>query len=282
VNKSKVLGGIMKHIKDFINMKKNKESITMLTAYDYISAVIAQNCDIDIILVGDSLGMVMQGENSTLGVSLQDIIYHSKIVRKGADNTFIIADMPYSTYHIDLSITKRNAFDIIIQTKANAVKIEGGNQNRLNVISSLVEDEIPVCAHLGMTPQSINRFGSFKVQAKETQEQDELLKQALNVEKAGAFMLVLECVPELIAKQISEELSIPVIGIGAGRYTDGQVMVWHDILGLSNITPKFVKKYIDLNTVIQENVNQYREEVKNKKFPMKQNVYFPIDKDKGV
>ncbi|MCK9328386.1 MAG: 3-methyl-2-oxobutanoate hydroxymethyltransferase [Candidatus Cloacimonetes bacterium] len=272
----------MKHIKDFINMKKNKESITMLTAYDYISAVIAQNCDIDIILVGDSLGMVMQGENSTLGVSLQDIIYHSKIVRKGADNTFIIADMPYSTYHIDLSITKRNAFDIIIQTKANAVKIEGGNQNRLNVISSLVEDEIPVCAHLGMTPQSINRFGSFKVQAKETQEQDELLKQALNVEKAGAFMLVLECVPELIAKQISEELSIPVIGIGAGRYTDGQVMVWHDILGLSNITPKFVKKYIDLNTVIQENVNQYREEVKNKKFPMKQNVYFPIDKDKGV
>jgi len=268
----------MKHLADFYKMKEDKIPISMLTAYDYISGFIAQNSEIDIILVGDSLGMVIQGEESTISVSLKDIIYHSKIVRKGADRTFIIADMPYSSYHIDLATTKRNAFSLIIEAKANAVKIEGGNSQRIEVIKSLVDSEIPVCGHLGLTPQSINKFGSFKVQAKDSEAQDILLEQALDIQKAGAFMLVLECVPESIATTVTEKLTIPVIGIGAGRYTDGQVMVWHDILGLSCITPKFVKKYIDLKDIIQENVKIYNDEVKGKQFPMKQNVYFPIDK----
>lgn len=266
----------MKKIEDFKRMKQENTPITMLTAYDYSSAQIAEACDTDIILVGDSLGMVFQGKNSTIEVTINDIIYHSKAVKLGANNTFIIADMPYMSYHLDINTSKLNAAKLMIETKANAVKIEGGSDSRIQVIEALIDCEIPVCGHLGLTPQSINIFGDYKVQAKEEKAQQKLIEQAKRLEAAGAFMLVLECIPEALAKTVSESLNIPTIGIGAGRYTDGQVMVWHDILGLSNLTPKFVKKYIDLKQIISENVKEYIDDVKNNKFPQKENVYFPI------
>lgn len=269
----------MKHIVDFIKMKKESMPITMLTAYDYMSGVICQVSGVDIILVGDSLGMVFQGKTNTISVSVDDIVYHSKIVRKGADNTFVIADMPYGSYHLNLYDTKKNALKIMIEGQANAVKIEGGSQNRIDVIKSLVDCEIPVCGHLGLTPQSINKFGDYKVQGKDENSSDLIFKQAKEIEQAGSFMLVLECIPERLGKEISETLNIPVIGIGAGRYTDGQVMVWNDILGLSNLTPKFVKKYVDLKSVIETNVKSYLDEVKENKFPSKNNVYYPIEID---
>jgi len=264
-------------IDDFIMMKKKGEKITMLTAYDYISGQIAQACEIDIVLIGDSLGMVIQGKKSTIEVSVDDIVYHSKAVRNGAPEKFILADMPYMSYHLDINTTKQNAARLIIEGKANAVKLEGGTESRLDAIKALVDCEIPVCGHLGLTPQSINLFGDYKMQAKTKVEQEKLLYQAKNIEQAGAFMLVLECIPEELGKTVSENLSIPVIGIGAGRYTDGQVLVWHDILGISDISPKFSKKYIDLKQVISKAVNSYRSDVKGKEFPEKGNVYLAVE-----
>jgi 3-methyl-2-oxobutanoate hydroxymethyltransferase len=259
-------------------MKKQGELITMLTAYDYPSAKIAEMSGIDVILVGDSLGNVVQGNNTTLNVKLRDIIYHSKAVRNGAKDTFIIADMPYMTYHLDIKKTKANAAKIMTEAGVNAVKIEGGSDSRIEAIRAIIDCEVPVCGHLGLTPQSINILGDFKVQGKNPKDQEKLIEQALKIEKAGAFMLVLECIPEELGKTISERLTIPVIGIGAGRFTDGQVMVWHDILGMSDITPKFVKKYVDLKRVILEQVTLYIKDVKEKQFPERENVYIPIDK----
>jgi len=260
---------------NFKERKKKNEMITMLTAYDYFSGQIAQQCGVDLILVGDSLGMVIKGEASTINVSLDEVVYHTKAVRKGAADTFIIADMPYMTYHLDVNTTKLNAAKLIIEGKANAVKLEGGTDSRIEAIKALIDCQIPVCGHLGLTPQSINMFGDYRLQAKVDAEQEILIQQALAIEAAGAFMLVLECIPEALGKKVSEQLSIPVIGIGAGRFTDGQVMVWHDILGMSDIAPKFVKKYVDLKQIILENVTLYVEEVNEKRFPQKENVYLP-------
>ena len=268
----------MKQISDFNVMKSDKEQIVMLTAYDYFSGVVGELSAVDVILVGDSLGNVVQGDNTTIGVTLNEMIYHSKMVRKGAPNTFIVTDMPYMTYHINTQKTKVNAAKIIINSRANAVKIEGGSESRIEAINALIDCEIPVCGHLGLTPQSINILGEFKVQAKEEIQQEILLTQAMNIEKAGAFMLVLECVPEALGKKVSESLKIPVIGIGAGRFTDGQVMVWHDILGMSEQSPRFVKKYVDLKQIVNESVSNYIKDVKNGGFPEKGNVYFPIKK----
>jgi len=203
----------MRTINDFKEMKKKKELITMLTAYDYFSGQIAQLCEIDIILVGDSLGMVIQGKKSTLEVSIDDIVYHAKAVRNGATEAFIIADMPYMSYHLDINTTKVNAARLMIEGKANAVKLEGGTDSRIDAIKALVDCEIPVCGHLGLTPQSINIFGDYKLQAKSKEEQDKLLSQAKNIENAGAFMLVLECIPEELGQIVKDALSIPVIGI---------------------------------------------------------------------
>ena len=267
----------MKSIKNFYAMKNTNDKIVMLTGYDYSAGMIAESCGIDIILVGDSLGMVVQGKKSTIEVSLEDIITHTKSVRSAARDTFIIADMPYMSYHLDHNTTKQNAAKIMIATGANAVKIEGGTQTRLDAIKAIIDCEIPVCGHLGLTPQSINIFGDYKVQARSQTDQDTLLQQAIDLEKAGAFMLVLECIPEALGQIVTQTISIPTIGIGAGRYTDGQVMVWHDILGLSDLTPKFVKKYIDLKQIIADNVLNYISDVKETRFPDIENVYYPIE-----
>ena len=270
----------MRNIGYFTKMKNNNTKISMITAYDYSSGKITEAANIDCILVGDSLGMVELGYENTLEVTIDDIIYHTKAVRRGAKDTFIISDMPYMSYHLSLKDTKLNASRLIIEGKANAVKLEGGTKSRLEAISAIVDCEIPVVAHLGLTPQSVNKFGGFKIQGKTNNKYNEILNQALEIQKAGAFMLVLEGIPESLGKEISEKLSIPTIGIGAGRYTDGQVLVWHDILGLSDLDAKFSKKYIDLDLEIKNVLKEFDNDVKNKIFPTIKNVYFPIENEK--
>jgi 3-methyl-2-oxobutanoate hydroxymethyltransferase len=266
----------MKNVKTFKKMKKNSQKIVMVTAYDYPSGKYVQESEIDIILVGDSLGMVILGYEDTLKVTLDDIIHHTKAARRGADDTFIVADMPFMTYNLNLEQTKKNAALLITEGGANAVKLEGGKPSRLEVIEAIVDCEIPVVAHLGLTPQSINVFGGYKVQGKKEVEFNNILNQAKEIEKAGAFMLVLEGIPEELGKKISETLSIPTIGIGAGKFTDGQVLVYHDILGMVDFKPKFVKNYAQFNKEIPNRIKEFADEVKTGKFPAEENIYNPI------
>lgn len=267
------------NIKSFSALKQSGTKITMMTAYDYSMARCVAKTDTDIILVGDSLGMVVLGFDSTLKVSIDDMVYHAAAVRRGAPDSFIIADMPYMSYHLSEKKTKQNASRLIIDGMANAVKLEGGNESRCRAISSIVDCEIPVCAHLGLTPQSIHRFGGYKVQGKSDEAYQLLLQQALAVEKAGAFLLVLEGIPELLAQEISNTCSIPTIGIGAGRYTDGQVLVYHDLLGYSGSEFKFVKKYANLEQSITEALSAYCSDVRNAVFPALEHIYYPIKQD---
>lgn len=260
----------------FLKMKEEQRKIAMITAYDYSMAKCVANTKADIILVGDSLGMVVLGYDNTLQVTMEDIISHSAAVRRGAPDAFIIADMPYLSYHLSDQATKQHAARLIIEGKANAVKLEGGSASRLAAIRAIVDIEIPVCAHLGLTPQSVHRFGGYKVQGKSPEEHEEILIQAKAVEQAGAFMLVLEGIPEELGKAISESVKIPTIGIGAGRYTDGQVLVYHDLLGYSEMLPKFVKQYAKLNESISEAINLYVAEVQSGAFPAEENIYYPI------
>ncbi len=260
----------------FQDMKKCKEKISMITAYDYSMAKCVSATSIDIILIADSLGMVVLGYEDTLQVTVENVIYHCSAVRRGAPETFIIADMPYLSYHLSEEQTRKNAADLIIKGKADAVKLEGGYPSRIDAIKAIVDMEIPVCAHLGLSPQSIHKFGGYKVQGKKPEQQEELLKQALAVEKAGAFMLVLEGIPEILGKEITEQINIPTIGIGAGRYTDGQVLVYNDLLGYSDMQPKFVKHYAEINSNIKEAIELYSQEVKNGVFPAPEHIYYPI------
>jgi len=266
----------MKNIKTFKKMKKNSEKIVMVTAYDYPSGKYVQEAGVDIILVGDSLGMVILGYEDTLKVTLDDILHHTKAARRGADDTFIVADMPFMTFNLSLEKTKKNAAKLIAEGGANAVKLEGGKPSRLDAIRAIVDCEIPVVAHLGLTPQSINALGGYKVQGKSEVDFNEILNQAKEIEKAGAFMLVLEGIPEMLGKNISEQLSIPTIGIGAGKHTDGQVLVYHDILGMADLKPKFVKRYAELNKTIPEFIQEFCSEVKKGEFPAEENIYNPI------
>lgn len=267
----------MINVSDFQKLKSNSEPIVMLTAYDYSSAKICEKAGIDIVLVGDSLGMVIYGNPDTLSVSMEDMIRHSKAVRQGAPDTFIVTDMPYMSYHLGLKESKINASRLVLEGKADAVKLEGGSDNRIEVIKAIIDCEIPVIGHLGLTPQSIHKFGGFKVQGKKQWEKEEIFQQAEKLEKAGIFMLVLEGIPEDLGKSISEQLKIPTIGIGAGRYCDGQVLVWHDVVGLSDLTARFSKKYLNGSECLFEAINQYKNEIKNKKFPQMEHVYFPIN-----
>ena len=266
----------MNNVRTFKKMKNGGRKIVMVTAYDYPSGKYVQEAEVDIILVGDSLGMVILGYENTLKVTLTDILHHAKAARRGADDTFIVAHMPFMTFNLSLEDTKKNAALLITDGGANAVKLEGGKPSRLDAIRAIVDCEIPVVAHLGLTPQSINTFGGYRVQGKKEVESTEILNQAKEIEKAGAFMLVLEGIPEELGKKISEELIIPTIGIGAGKYTDGQVLVYHDILGMADFKPKFVKDYAQLNKIIPNKIKEFASEVKEGKFPAKENIYNPI------
>jgi 3-methyl-2-oxobutanoate hydroxymethyltransferase len=257
----------------FTERKKENKKISMLTAYDYSTAKIFDEAGVDAILVGDSLGMVMQGLDSTLEVTVEDMIYHCKCVSRGAQRSFIVGDMPFLSYHISIEESVRNAGKLIQLGNANAVKLEGG-VNISDKIKAIVDAQIPVMGHIGLTPQSVNVFGGFKVQGKDLAKAESVLKDALAVEKAGAFAVVLEGIPEKLAKLISETVSIPTIGIGAGRYCDGQVLVMHDLLGLfSGQSPKFSKRYADLRSIMDIAVKSYISEVSSDVFPEEKHTF---------
>lgn len=258
---------MMKQTTDFLKMKQSNEKIVMLTAYDYPSAKLAEQGGVDVILVGDSLGMVVLGYDSTIPVTLEDMIHHTKAVKRGAKDTFIITDMPFLTYHLSVRDTLINAGRLIQEAGAHAVKLEGADEV-IEHIAALTRAGIPVCSHLGLTPQSVGVLGGYKVQGKDASAAKKLLEDAMKCEAAGAFALLLECVPRQLAEEVTKALSIPVIGIGAGLDVDSQVLVYHDILGYGvERVPKFVKQYRSVNPFILESIQAYTADVKNKRFP---------------
>ncbi|WP_226642284.1 3-methyl-2-oxobutanoate hydroxymethyltransferase [Mesobacillus subterraneus] len=257
----------MKQTTDFLKMKQTGNKIVMVTAYDYPSAKHAEQAEADMILVGDSLGMVVLGYDSTVPVTMEDMIHHSKAVKRGAANTFIVVDLPFMSYHLSIKDTLINGARIMQETGANAVKLEGADEV-IGHIKALTKAGVPVVAHLGLTPQSVGVLGGYKVQGKSADDAKKLMDDAKKCEEAGAFALVLECVPKQLAEQVSQNLTIPTIGIGAGAEVDGQVLVYHDIItyGVDRV-PKFVKQYTNVNELISTGLNAYVSEVRHKAFP---------------
>ena len=259
----KNLGGKrMKTVLDFQKMKQNKEKIVMLTAYDAPSAKYAEKNGIDMILVGDSLGMVVLGYDSTIPVTLNDMLHHTKAVRRGAKNTFVVVDLPFMTYHGEISDTLKAARMMMQEGGANAIKLEGAGFITEH-ISRLTAAGVPVISHLGLTPQSVGVLGGYKVQGKTQEAAKQLLEDAKAVEAAGACMLLLECIPAELAQKISETLTIPTIGIGAGANCDAQVLVYHDLLNYGNAeyVAKFVKQFTDITPHIDAAIQAYVKEV---------------------
>ncbi|EAG4573904.1 3-methyl-2-oxobutanoate hydroxymethyltransferase [Listeria monocytogenes] len=273
----------MKRPVDFFAMKENGEKITMITAYDYPSAKNVEQAEADMILVGDSLGMVVLGYDSTVPVTMDDMIHHTKAVKRGAPDTFVVTDMPFMTYHGSVDETIQNARKIIQESGAHAVKLEGAGEV-VNKIARLTEAGAPVVAHIGLTPQSVGLTGSYKVRAKSAQEAQELMDNALAVEAAGAIALVLEAIPRQLAEKVSKALSIPTIGIGAGVETDGQVLVYHDIIGYGiSRRAKFVKAYADIDERIEPALASYVKEVKAATFPEVKHSFTMAEEDlKGL
>lgn len=260
----------------FHDKKTAGEKITVLTAYDYSMARLLDDAGVDCLLVGDSLGMTMLGYDDTLSVTMDDMIHHTKAVRRGTKNAMVVADMPFLSYHISDDEAVRNAGRFIKEAGANAVKLEGGFAVR-SKIEAIVAAQIPVMGHIGLTPQSVNMFGGFKVQGKSEAQARKLIEEAKLLEAIGCYSIVLECVPEKLARLITAQLSIPTIGIGAGAGCDGQVLVIQDVLGMyTALTPKFVKQYTNLKEIIENAVIQYCDDVKNGQFPEEKHT-FKID-----
>lgn len=258
--------------------KENKDKITMLTAYDYSMAKLIDEAGVNTILVGDSLGNVMLGYENTLPVTIEDMIHHTKAVTRGAKNAFIVTDMTFMSYQVSVEDALINAGRLIKEGGANAVKLEGGKEI-VPQIEAIVQASIPVVGHLGLTPQSIHAFGGYRVQGKTEQAAKKLIEDAKAVEQAGACMLVLECVPAKLAKIITESLSIPTIGIGAGPDCDGQVLVYHDMLGMfSDFTPKFAKRFAEIGEEMKRAFQAYIDETKSGAFPAEPHCY-KIDDD---
>lgn len=255
-------------------MKADGNPISVLTAYDYPSAKFAEEAGIDVILVGDSLGNVVLGYDTTIPVTIDDMIHHSRAVARAAGHTFIVADMPFMTYGVSLEQTGLNAARLMQQGHVQALKLEGGVAIREHV-RTLVQAGIPVMGHIGLTPQSVHQLSGYKVQGKLEDDAKRLLEDALALQEAGAFAIVLELVTEELARLISEKLDIPTIGIGAGRGCDGQVLVYHDILQYSspNFPKKFVKSYADIGSTIRDAISMYVNDVKSKKFPDASHVF---------
>ncbi|HZK55576.1 MAG TPA: 3-methyl-2-oxobutanoate hydroxymethyltransferase [Desulfosporosinus sp.] len=261
-----------KTIPDFIKMKEDGEKISMLTAYDYPSAQWVEEAGIDTILVGDSVGMVVLGYDSTVPVTMEEMLHHTKAVRRGATNTFVIVDMPFMSYAtLDLAIM--NAGRLIKEGGADAVKLEGGT-NVASMVQYLTQAGIPVVGHIGLTPQTASQLGGFKVQGRDLNSAKQLVQDGQALEEAGAFLLVLEAIPRQVAAQISQELTIPTIGIGAGIDCDGQVLVFHDILGLfERFKPKFVKQYALLGQDAVKAIQTFNMEVKSSQFPAEEHTF---------
>lgn len=246
-------------------MKQQGEKITALTAYDASFAKLFADAGVEVLLIGDSMGMVLQGHADTLPVTVNDIAYHTRCVRAGAPQAFVIADMPFMSY-ATVEQAMQNATPLM-QAGANMVKLEGG-EFLLATIKALTERGIPVCGHIGLTPQSVHVFGGFKVQGRDDQAAEHILQQAIALEEAGAQLLVVECIPTALAQRISQAVQIPVIGIGAGPVTDGQILVMHDLLGISSgYIPKFSKNFLQQTGDIKHAISQYINDVKSGAFP---------------
>lgn len=258
--------------------KERREKVTMLTAYDYSMAKLIDEADINMILVGDSLGMVMLGYEDTLSVTMEDMIHHTRAVARGAKNALVVADMPFMSYQTSVYDAVCNAGRLMKEGRAQAVKLEGGREFA-DHIRAITNASIPVVAHLGLTPQSLNAFGGFKVQGKSEAAARKLLEDAQIVEEAGAVAVVLECVPAKLAKLVTEKLRIPTIGIGAGADCDGQVLVYQDMLAMfGDFKPKFVKRFGEAGALMKESFRNYSEEVKAGTFPAPEHT-FKIDDD---
>ncbi|WP_340004128.1 3-methyl-2-oxobutanoate hydroxymethyltransferase [Paenibacillus sp. FSL K6-0276] len=262
---------------NIVKMKKMKADgarLSMLTAYDYPSAQLAEEAGIDLILVGDSLGNVVLGYDTTLPVTIDDMVYHTRSVTRGAQNTFIVADMPFMTYHGSIDETLRGVRRLMQEGRAHAVKMEGGLEI-CETVAAVVAAGVPVLGHIGLTPQSVNMIGGYRIQGKDAKDAQRLMNEAKALEAAGAFAVVLELVTEEVAQAISEALSIPTIGIGAGRYCDGQVLVFHDLLRYASPyrEKRFVKTYADVGNLIREGISQYVKEVKDRSFPDEGHVF---------
>lgn len=258
--------------------KEVGKKLTMLTAYDYSMAKLIDESGVNGILIGDSLGMVIKGEEDTLSVTVDEIIYHTKAVKRGTKNALIVSDMPFLSYHTSIENAVLNAGRMLKEGGANAVKLEGG-ANVVEQIRAIVNAQIPVMGHLGLTPQSVNVFGGFKVQGKSEETIKQLVEDAIQLEKAGAFAIVLEGIPSKVAELITNSVSIPTIGIGAGAECDGQILVYQDMLGMfDNFIPKFVKQYASIGLDIKTAIKSYIEEVERGEFPQEEHT-FKIDEN---
>jgi len=256
-----------------LEMKQNKEKISMLTAYDYTLAKIVDSGGVDVILVGDSASNVMAGHETTLPITLDQMIYHTASVVRAVDRALIVADMPFGTYQGNSKEALNSAVKIMKESGAHSVKLEGGKEI-IESIERILTAGIPVMGHLGLTPQSIYKFGTYTVRAKEEEEAKKLIEDALLLEKAGCFALVLEKIPSKLASKVAKELTIPVIGIGAGSEVDGQVLVLHDMIGMTHeFSPRFLRRYLNLYQDIQSAVGQYVSDVKSKDFPNEKEQY---------
>lgn len=254
-------------------MKKNGQKIVCLTAYDAIMARIFDEALVDVLLVGDSLGNTIQGNETTLSVTLEETIYHTKAVCKGSSRAMVVADMPFMTYQVSPNEAFTNAGRIMKETGCNAVKLEGGKQIT-EAIYKMTTFGIPVMGHLGLTPQSINQYGSYRARGTTPEEAEQIYQDAIALEEAGVFSIVLEKIPASLGKKITEKLKIPTIGIGAGPYCDGQILVYTDMLGLTiDFNPRFVRRYANLNELIKESVINYGNDIREKKFPNDKESY---------
>jgi len=257
------------------------KKITCLTAYDYPTGRLVDEAGVDVVLVGDSLAMVMLGHDSTLPLTLEEALHHTKAVRRGVERALVVADMPYGSYHGDINESLRNAMRFVKEAGAEAVKIEGG-ERRLELIARLTEAEIPVMGHIGLTPQSLNALGGYRVQGKTPNAAEQLLRDAKGVEAAGAFAIVLEAIPRELAAEITKAVEIPTIGIGAGPDCDGQVLVLHDMLGLTfQNAPKFARRYANIGEIISKAVREYCADVQSGSFPTDAESYHAPANVKG-
>lgn len=254
-------------------MKQRGEKISMITAYDYTMASIVDEAGVDVILVGDSASNVVAGNITTLPISLDQMIYHGKSVMKAVNRALVVVDMPFGTYQISETEAVRNAIQIMKITHADALKLEGGIEI-IDAVKKIIAAGIPIMGHLGLMPQSINKYGTYNVRAKSKDEAEKLVSDARELERAGCFGIVLEKIPAALAARVTQEISIPTIGIGAGAEVDGQVLVLHDMLGMTKgFSPRFLRRYANLNVVINEAVSHYVSDVKNRNFPNQEEQY---------
>jgi 3-methyl-2-oxobutanoate hydroxymethyltransferase len=252
--------------------KAAREPVTMLTAYDHPTARILDQAGVDILLVGDSLGMVVLGHDSTIPVTLDDMIHHTRAVTRGVRRALVVGDMPYGSFHTSADDAVRAGIRFLKEGRASAVKVEGGRV-RVGIVRALIEAEIPVMGHVGLTPQSVHRFGGYRVQGRRVEEAAAIVEDAIALQRAGVFSLVLEGIPSQLAKLITEKLEVPTIGIGAGPHCDGQVLVTHDMLGVSGFRPGFVRVYAELGEAMREAASRYCDDVRAGAFPSREECH---------